>query len=112
MVDFETQWANAMRRAKQQRVKQKAGAPLAVQEKQNKEEMDYFKQKLLKARQFNDRDEVKKTVDILIKLRAKTAALKMQKAREISGFLSEFTIKKIVAKYTSDCARLLKSLGY
>ncbi|MBI5222431.1 MAG: hypothetical protein HY980_02960 [Candidatus Magasanikbacteria bacterium] len=111
-MDFETKWANAMRRAKQQQVKQKADAPLAVQEQQNKEEMDYFKQKLLKAHQFGDRDETKKTADILIKLRAKAAAIKLQKARETSGFLSEFTIKKIVAKYTSDCARLLKSLGY
>lgn len=111
-MDFETQWANAMRRAKQQQAKQKAGAPLVMQEKQNKEEMDYFKQKLLKAHRFGDREETKKTADILIKLRAKTAAVKLQKTRETFGFLSEFTIKKIVAKYTSDCVRLLKSLGY
>lgn len=119
MEDFEQKWQTAMQRARQQQAKQKSslpagrqGSPLAVQEKQNKEEMDYFKQKLLKAYQQHDDAEIKKTAGVLIKLRAKSAAIKIQKTRETAGFLSEATIKKIIAKYTQDCLRLVQSLGY
>ena len=112
MKDFEQKWQLAMQKAKQQQAKQKTGSPLAVQDKQNKEEMDYFKQKILKSFQRGDKEETKKTASALIKLRAKSAAIKIQKTRAESGFLSEATIKKIIAKYTQDCLRLVQSLGY
>ncbi|MBI4993220.1 MAG: hypothetical protein HZC26_03755 [Candidatus Magasanikbacteria bacterium] len=110
--NFEQKWQLAMQKARQQQAKQKTGAPLATQEKQNKEEMDYFKQKILKSFQRGDKEETKKTATALIKLRAKSAAIKMQKAQVENGFLSEATTKKIIAKYTQDCLRLVHSLGY
>ena len=112
MVNFEQKWQLAMQKARQQQVKQKTDSPLAVQEKQNKEEMNYFKQKILKSFQRGDKEETKKTASALIKLRAKSAAIKIQKARSESGFLSEATIKKIIAKYTQDCLKLTQSLSY
>ena len=112
MTDFESQWSLAMQKARQQQAKQKTATPLAVQEKQNKEEMDYFKEKILKSSQRSDKEETKKTASALIKLRAKSAAIKMQKAQAETGFLSEATVKKIIAKYTQDCLRLIHSLGY
>ena len=111
-TNFESQWSLAMQKARQQQVKQKTAMPLAAQEKQNKEEMDYFKQKILKSFQRGDEEETKKTAGALIKLRAKSAVIKIQKARAETGFLSEATTKKIIAKYTQDCLRLVRSLGY
>ena len=106
--DFEQQWAKTLKQTKQQTTKKKL--PIKVQEKQIKEEMEYFKNKLKKNTKDKNKIQIKKTYQTLIKLRAKLCVIEMKKKEEES-YLDEETRNKLIADYIKDCTRLKNGIN-
>jgi len=103
MVDFEQQWAVALKKAKQQKG---LTVDLDKQKDQIAEELAYYKDKLKQDLYYKNDEEVKRDVATLFGIRAKQAVLAIQLAEKNELMLSDTTIKKIIGNYYKDCLRL------
>ena len=105
MVDFEQQWAIALKKAKQQKG---LTVDLDKQKEQIAEELAYYKDKLKQDLYYRKDDEVKRDVAILFGIRAKQTTITLRLAKNHYPILSDITVKKIINRYYQDCLRLAK----
>ena len=103
MVDFEQQWAIALKKAKQQKG---LTVDLDKQKDQIAEELAYYKDKLKQDLYYKKDEEVKRDVATLFGIRAKQAVLAIQLAEKSEIIISDATIKKIISNFYRDCLRL------
>ncbi len=108
-MDQEQQWAKALQSAKHQS-RQLGATPLAIQKKQNQEELTYYKGQLLRQVRAGDRAGVSETWKRLLKLRARQTVIALANLRSLYGQIEPTALQKEVEKYYRDCASLGASL--
>ena len=105
-VDFEQQWAVALKKAQTQ-TKQQETVPLSIQKKQTKEEFNYYRRRLLEACKNKNQIDAEKYLKLLLKSRAELVGLNLERQKEKTGDYTEADFKKEVEKYTADCAKII-----
>lgn len=105
MVDFEQQWAVALKKAKQQKG---LTVDLDKQKEQIAEELAYYKDKLKQDLYYKKNEEIKRDVTTLFGIRAKQAVLAIQLAEKRDIIVKDSDMKKIISNYYKDCLHLLK----
>lgn len=103
MVDFEQQWAVALKKAKQQKG---LTVDLDKQKEQITEELAYYKDKLKQDLYYKKDEEVKRDMATLFGIRAKQAVLAIQITKKNNRIIKDDQIKKIIGNFYRDCIRL------
>lgn len=111
MVDFEQQFAVALKKA-QQETKRQSQVPLSVQKKQLIEEIKYYKRRILEACEIKDQKKAEKNLDSLLKNLAKMTALNLQKIQEGTGDVSQTKLKEEISKFYTSAITTIRMVKF
>ena len=109
-VTKEQAWALALKRAKHQLSGKHQTVSIDIQKKQNKEELNHFKQLLRQALTDRNEPELNRATNKLITIRAKQVAIHLQEEKNKGFTINSFILERAFHRYYHDCYQLLHSV--